>query len=118
MTNLIGLRTVSQFMSDYNPAYQPFYPLLLSGKTQQYEPKVGIYDFKRINTIGDIRARRITPKDTEIKQIAVSDSKKSFSSYFFANQYTVSSLQDQQGTEEVVAQVLDEHQKQMDEIFF
>ncbi len=41
---------------------------------------------------------------------------KSFKKYFMANQFTISTLQDRQGAEDVTAQVLDEHQKQADDL--
>ena len=115
MTNKLGLRTVEEFMTDYAPIYQPFYPLLL-GKSQAYSEQVGKLDFKRVDTVGDIRAKHITPKDTEMSQIIAKESSKSFKKYFLANQYIQSSLQDQAGIEVVQAQVLDEHQKQFDEL--
>lgn len=115
MTNKIALRTVEEFMSDYTPVYQPIYPLFL-GKSQQYAQEVGKRDFRRVQAVGDIRGDIITPKDTHIKQISVMEGKKTFKSYFRANQFLLSSIQDRQGVEEVVSQVLDEHQIQMDEI--
>lgn len=114
-TNKIVLKEVEQFMSDYAPVYQPIYPLLM-GKSQQYPAQVGKLEFRRVNTVGDIRAKHLTPKDTEMKQISVNEGKKTFKKYFLANQFTVSSLQDPEGIEEVNAQVLDEHHKQMDEL--
>lgn len=114
-TNKIVLRTVEEFMGGYNPIYQPIYPLFL-GKSQEYTREVGRLDFRRIQTVGDIRAKHITPKDSEIRQIAVMEGKKSFKKYFLANQFTLSDFQDRQGVEEVVAQVLDEHQLQSDEL--
>lgn len=114
-TSKIALRTVEEFMSDYTPVYQPIYPLLL-GKSQKYAAEAGKHEFRRVNTVGDIRAKHITPKDTEIRQIAVMEGKKAFKKYFLANQFTLSEFQDQQGVEEVVSQVLDEHQIQMDEL--
>lgn len=116
-TNKVVLRTVEEFMSDYTPIYQPIYPLLLGGRSQQYADEVGQVNFNRVNAVGDIRAKHITPKDTEIRQIAINESKKSFAKYFLANQFIQSALQDQTSTEDVTAQVLDEHQKQMDELF-
>lgn len=116
MTNKIALRTVEEFMSDYVPVYQPIYPLFL-GKSQQYAQEVGKRDFRRVQAVGDIRGDIITPKDSHIKQIAVMEGKKSYKSYFRANQFILSQFQDRQGVEEVVAQVLDEHQIQTDEIF-
>jgi hypothetical protein len=114
-TDLVKLRTVEEFMAGYLPVYQPIYPLLL-GKSQAYSEEVGKIDFRRVNTIGDIRGKHITPKDTEIRQINVNESSKSFKKYFLANQFQYSQLQDQQGIEDVVSQVLDEHQTQMDEL--
>lgn len=115
-TNKIALRTTEEFMSDYTPIYQPIYPLFLGGKSQSYEREVGRLDFRRIQAVGDIRAKHITPKDTEIRQVSVMEGKKAFRKYFLANQFTLSEFQDQQGVEEVVAQVLDEHQLQADEL--
>lgn len=116
MTNKIVLRTVEEFMGGYTPVYQPLYPLFLS-KSQQYASEVGKLEFRRVNAVGDIRAKHLTPKDTEIRQIAVMEGKKSFKKYFLANQFTLSEFQDRQGVEDVVAQVLDEHQIQADELF-
>jgi hypothetical protein len=116
MTDKINLRTVEQFMSDYTPIYQPIYPLFL-GKSQTYSREVGKLDFRRVQTVGDIRAKHLTPKDTEMQQIAVMEGKKTFKKYFLANQFQLSGLQDAQGIDEVTAQVLDEHQAQMDDLF-
>jgi hypothetical protein len=115
-TDKIALRTVEEFMAGYTPVYQPIYPLFL-GKSQAYSEEAGKADLRRVNTIGDIRGKHITPKDTEISQIAISESKKTFKKYFLANQFQISNMQDQQGIEDVIAQVLDEHQTQMDELF-
>ncbi len=115
-TNKIVLRTIQEFMTDYVPVYQPLYPLFL-GKSQSWAEEVGKIDFKRLNSIGDIRAKHITPKDTEIRQVSVNEGTKSFKKYFLANQYTQSNLQDTLQNEDVIKQVLDEHQKQMDELF-
>ena len=115
MTNKIGTRTTEEFMSDYTPVYQPLYPLFMS-KAQQHVEQVGQVDFRRATTVGDIRAKHITPKDTEVKQVTVSEGKKSFKKYFLGNQYTVSQLQSQEDTEAVTAEVLDENQKLADEL--
>jgi hypothetical protein len=115
MTNKVALKTVEEFMADYMPVYQPIFPLFLD-KSQAYSEDVGSVDFKRADTVGDIRAKHITPKDTEIKQIGVKEGKKSFKKYFLANQFVQSSLQDARGNEDVIAQVLDEHNKQADEL--
>jgi hypothetical protein len=117
MTNKVVLREIEEFMSDYVPVYAPVYGMLL-GNSQAYPDVVGTHQFRRVQTVGDIRAHRVTPKDTEIRQVAVNEFKKPYKKYFLANQFTVSTMQDQQGTEEIVARVLDEHQKQMDELVF
>lgn len=115
-TSKIALRSVEEFMSDYVPVYQPIYPLFLS-KSQQYASEAGKHEFRRVQTVGDIRAKHVTPKDSELRQIAFMEGKKTFKKYFLANQFTLSDFQDRQGVEEIVAQVLDEHQVQMDELF-
>lgn len=114
-TNKIALRSAEQFMADYVPTYDPFYSLLL-GKSQGYSQEVGELNFRRVEAVGDIRAKHITPKDTEIRQISVQEGKKTFKKYFLANQYIQSKFQDSEGVEQVQAQVLDEHQKQMDSL--
>lgn len=115
MTNKIVLRTTEEFMADYTPIYQPIYPLFM-GKAQSYSEEVGVLNFKRLDTVGDIRAKHITPKDTEIKQVAAKESSKSFKKYFMATQFVQSALQDQRGNEDVIAQVLDENQKLADDL--
>lgn len=115
MTNKIVLRTVEEFMADYQPVYQPLYPLFL-GKSQAYSEEAGKIDFKRVDTVGDIRLKHITPKDSEIKQIMAKESSKSFKKYFLAKQFVQSNLQDQRGNEDVIAQVLDENQKLADDL--
>lgn len=115
-TNKIVLRTAEEFMQDYKPVYQPFFPLLLGGKSQSYSEEVGKIDFKRLEAMGDLRMKHITPKDTEIKQISAREGTKTFKKYFLANQYTQSELQDQQGIEDVIAQVLDENNKLADDL--
>lgn len=115
-TSKIALRTVEEFMADYTPIYQPIYPLFLP-KSQQYAAEAGKLDFRRVNAVGDIRGKRITPKDTEMALISVMEGKKSFKKYFLANQFQLSDIQSREGAEEVNAQVLDEHQVQQDELF-
>jgi hypothetical protein len=114
-TNKVVLRTVEEFMEGYTPRYQPLYPLLMAN-SQAYSEEVGKVNFNRLEAVGDIRAKHITPKDTEIKQIGVKNSSKTFKKYFLANQYVQSALQSREDIEGIVAQVLDEHQKQMDEM--
>jgi len=116
MTNKVALRTVEEFMADYQPVYQPLYPLFL-GKSQAWSEQVGKLDFKRLDTVGDIRNKHITPKDTEMKQINAKEASKTFKKYFLASQYVQSAFQDNQGVEDVIAQVLDENQKLQDDLF-
>lgn len=116
MTNKLQLKDVDQFMADYTPIYNPIYPLFMS-KSQSYSEEVGKVNFKRLEAVGDIRGHHITPKDTEIKQIGVVEKSKTFKKYFLANQFVQSSLQDQGQVEDIVRQVLDEHQKHMDDLF-
>lgn len=115
-TNKIALRTVEEFMGGYTPVYRPLYTMFL-GNSQAYSQEAGKLDFRRVNAVGDIRTKHITPKDTEMRQIAVMEGKKTFRKYFLANQFILSEFQDRQGVEDVVAQVLDEHQVQADELF-
>ncbi len=115
-TSKVVLETIEQFMEGYEPTYRPIYPLFL-GKSQAYSEIVGKLDFKRADTVGDIRAKHVTPKDTEMAQISVAEATKTFKKYFLANQFRLSSFQDPKGTSDVKKQVLDEHQKQMDELF-
>jgi len=114
-TNKIGTRTTEEYMNDYSPVYQPIYPLLMKN-VQQHAEEVGQVNFKRASTVGDIRAKHILPKDTEMRQVAVSEGTKSFKKYFLGNQYTVSQLQSQEDTEAVTTEVLDENQKLADEM--
>lgn len=114
-TNKVVLRSVEEFMSGYTPIYQPLHPLFL-GKAQAYSEQVGKLDFKRLEVVGDVRAKHLTPKDTEMQQIAAAEKSKTFKKYFLANQFVLSDFQDRQGVDDVIAQVLDEHQKQMDDL--
>lgn len=113
-TNKIALKTVEQVQQDYQPIYRPIFGLFL-GKSQQYDEKVGKQDFRRIEAVGDIRGKRYTPKDTHLHQIAVGETVKSFKKYFDPSQFILSQFQDEQGVDEVVTQVLDEHNAQFDE---
>jgi hypothetical protein len=88
----------------------------LISKRQQYASEVGTNSFKRIEAVGDIRSKHITPKDTEMFQISAREGSKSYKKYFLASQYTVSNLQSNSDSESVVAQVLDEQQKHQDEL--
>lgn len=116
MTNKIALRTVEEFMSDYKPAYNPILPLFLDNAIQ-YSVEAGKVNFQRAETVGDLRSKLLGPKDTEIHQIAAKEGTKTFKKYFLGAQFIQSQLQDTKGYEDVVSQVLDEHNKQADELF-
>lgn len=117
MTNKIVLRSTEEFYADYRPAYSPILPLFLGANAIQYSAEAGKVNFQRAEAIGDLRSRMLGPKDTEIHQIGSNESAKVFKKYFLGAQYIQSQLQDARGYEDVVAQVLDEHNKQADEIF-
>lgn len=103
-------------MSGYTPSYASVYSLFLP-RSRSFAEEVGEITHRRVDTVGDIRGQIITPKDTEIKQLAVGEAKKTFRKYFRAIQFQLSHLQKQEGTDDVIAQVLEEHQKHLDEVF-
>lgn len=115
-TNKVMLRSVEQFMADYRPIYTPIYSAFL-GNAQAYSEEAGKVSFNRLEAVGDLRAKHLTPKDTVIEQISVIESSKVFKKYFLGKQFIQSALQDNSRTEQVIAQVLDEHQKHMDDLF-
>ena len=115
-TNRVALKTVEQYLADYQPIYSPIYSLFLDG-AQQHENKVAKYTFKRVEAIGDLYGKHITPKDTEIKQFGIAEGSKNFKAYFLANQFTISHLQEGADYNQVVQQVLDAHNVQMDSLF-
>lgn len=114
-TNKIVLRSSDEIMADYQPTYQPFWPILL-GKSQSYPEFVGKANFKRMEAVGNIRNQHYNPKDTHIHQIAVVEKSKTFKKYFLASQFVQSTLQDREQNEDVVKQVLDENNKLMDDL--
>jgi len=114
-TNKLVLKDVDQQMADFVPVYNPLVGLFL-GKSQQYSETVGTLNFKRLEAAGDIRNRDYTPKDTDIKQISVVEKSKSFKKYFKASQYVESLLQDGDRTDQVIQQVLEEHNRHADEL--
>lgn len=116
MTNKIVLRDVDQFMADYQPGYSPIWGMFVSGKSQSYAQEVGKVNFKRLEAMGDLRLKAVTPKDTEMHQIAAAEKTKSYKKHFFAAQFVQSNLQDRQQNEDVVSQILDENQKLADDL--
>lgn len=116
MTNLIALRSLEEFKSDYTPGYNPLLPLFMAIAVK-YTMEVGNAKFTRLEAIGDLEGKIITPKDTEMHQISAKEGAKNFLKYFFASQYIQSQLQSTRGYENVVAQVLDAQFKQADKLF-
>lgn len=114
-TNRVALRSVEQFMADYKPVYVPIYSAFLAN-SQSYSQEVGKISFNRLEAVGDIRAKHITPKDTAIHSIQARESSKAFKKYFLASEFAQSSLQDNSRTEQVIAQVLEEMNKQFDDL--
>lgn len=102
-------------MADYKPSYQPFWPILL-GNSRSYPEVVGKVNFKRLEAVGNIRTQHYNPKDTHIHQIAAVEKSKVFKKYFFAAQFTQSTLQDREQNEDVIKQVLDENNKFQDDL--
>ncbi len=114
-TGKIELKTTIQYNDGFVPIYRPLYPSVMQ-KTVQYPLEVGKLETRRLVTIGDIRAKTVTPKDTELVQIAAGPVSRYFKKKALMNQYRVSDLQSQEGSQDVVNQVLDEAHKQADEI--
>lgn len=116
MTNKIVMRTVEEFLADYKPVYVPILPIFISAISQAYAVEAGKVNFTRLEAVGDLRAKMLGPKDTEVHQVGAKESKKSFSKYFFGAQFIQSIFQDRRGYEDVVAQVLEENNKFADEL--
>lgn len=116
-TNLIVLKTPEQFQAGWTPVYTPIYGLLMS-RAVAHPIEVGELTLRTLTAIGDIRSERVSPKDTEIKQIAVGEQKKPFKKFYLQSQFIISQFQNAEGVDDVTAQVLDEHNRQYDEIAF
>ena len=116
-TNKLGLKTVDEFVSGYTPVYQAIFLLFLS-RAKQYAEYVGTATTRRLEAVGDIRMGHQLPKQTEIKQVAATLKDRVFKKYFLASQFIQSELQDSEGIEDVVAQVLDENFKLQDDLLF
>lgn len=116
-TQKIVLKSTEELNLGYTPTYQPLWPLVMAGaQTNQYAPQVGQVTYKKLEAVGDIRAKHITPKDTEMALIAAGESSKAFKKYFLGNRFVTSNFQDQQGVEDVIGEVLDEQNKQLDDL--
>ena len=106
-TNKIVLRETDEIMADYQPTYQPFWPILL-GKSKSYPEIVGKLNFKRMEAVGNIRGQHYNPKDTHVHQISAVEKSKTFKKYFFAAQFVQSTLQDREQNEEV-SRIITQH---------
>lgn len=115
-TNLILSKSSEEFLAGYTPTYNPIYPLLTSQNAQQYAMEVAERKFRRASALGDLRNKRLTPKDTELKRLSIGDAQKTFKAYMYAQQFVRSTLQSDEGVEDGFAQALEEHQKMQDEI--
>ncbi len=116
MTGKIVLRSADEFMADYVSKYRPIYPLFMSN-SQSYALEVGKLNFKRMEAVGDIRNKHLTPKDSHIHQLSAVEKSKVFKLYPEASQFVQSNFQDKKQNEDLVKQFLDEHQRQYDEMF-
>lgn len=108
------MKSVDQFLADYQPIYKTIAPLVMK-KSQQYDSIDGVINFKRIEAVGDIRPKQFTPKDNIVRRITVGESQKTFKKFHFGNQFVLSHKQDQGDVNDVARQVLDEHFKMFDE---
>lgn len=115
-TSHIGTADIEKMNDSFIPAYAPLFSLFL-GKSEEYEAKEGNVTFKEVETVGDVKAKRIGPKTTELELINTRVSKKVFNKYYHGIKYTVSELQTDESFQKTINQVLDEHSKQFDEIF-
>lgn len=116
-TGKIALKSTEEFMEDYVGRYNPLMPSFLVGNAQAYDLKVAQHTLKRLEAIGDIRGKKVSPKDTVLEQILSKEKQKFYKRYPIINQYRQSELQDPEGINDVVKQVLDEYWRHQDELF-
>lgn len=112
-TNKNVLRSVDELLADYTPSHKPLISEFL-GNSQGYSQDVGAVNFKRLQVVGDVEAKFISPKDTVFQEVQVNEGLKTFKKAFFGTQFVQSSLQDRGQVEDVSKQVLDVLNKQMD----
>ncbi len=116
-TNLIISQTSQEFLAGYTPVYSPIYPLFTQGG-QQYAMQAAERTLRRAVALGDIRTKRVTPKDTEVKHFNAGPVDKTFKAYMNVVRFTHSIFQDSQGVPDILAQALEEHQKAQDELLY
>jgi len=109
------LKETTEYMNDYMPVYSPIFPLLL-GAGKLHPQEVGKMTFKAFEAVSDLDAKHITPKDSEMHLISISEGSKVFKSYFLGSQLQISNLQNQDGAQKVVSQVLDRLNLQFDNL--
>lgn len=120
-TNLIISQTSLEFLSGYTPVYSPIYPLFTSGgptQSQQYALEACERTIRRAVALGDIRTKRYSPKDTEVKHFNAGSADKVFKAYMNVVRFTHSVFQDATGVPDILSQALEEHQKAQDELLF
>lgn len=114
-TGQVVLKEPKEFMKGRPRVYQPLYPSFM-GNTQQYAVEVAKREFRRLEAIGDLRGKRVTPKDTEIKALQVREGSKFFKAYFNLAMLPLSGLQSQEGIEDANNMILEEYEKSQDEL--
>jgi hypothetical protein len=110
------LRTAEEFNRTYVPIYKAIFPLFINEKAQQYAAEVGKLNFNTVEAVGDLDAKEITPKDSDIQTVSVVEGLKAFRKYFLARKYRNSSLQDASRIDLVISQVLDHNLKLQDKL--
>lgn len=116
-TNLIISQTSQEFLSGYTPVYSPIYPLFTQGG-QQYAMQAAERTLRRAVALGDIRTKRYSPKDTEVKHFNAGPQDKTFKAYLNVVRFTHSVFQDASGVPDILSQALEEHQKAQDELLY
>ncbi len=116
-TNLIISQTSLEFLAGYIPVYSPIYPLFTQGG-QQYAMQAAERTLRRAVALGDIRTKRISPKDTEVKAFNAGAQDKVFKAYMNVIRFSHSIFQDAAGVPDILAQALEEHQKVQDELLY
>ncbi len=116
-TNLIISQTSQEFLAGYTPVYSPIYPLFTNGG-QKYAMQAAERTLRRAVALGDIRTKRFSPKDTEVKHFNAGPQDKTFKAYMNVVRFTHSIFQDSQGVPDILAQALEEHQKAQDELLY
>jgi hypothetical protein len=115
-TNRLVLKDVDQFMADYTPIYQPLYPLFL-GKSQQYSEEVGTPELQAPRS-GRRHPRPSHHAEGHRHQADRGEGRLEDLQEVLPREpvRAVALCRITSRTDDVVRQVLDEHQKQFDEM--